>query len=64
MPSWSSVEAVVPEAETTGEEVTGYKVRGERGQIMEDVLDLWLLLQGSRRHWRFLRERDMIYLVS
>lgn len=57
MCSWSSEEALVPEAET-GEEVTGYKVRGGKGQIEEDVLGLWFFCKGSRKHWRFLRERE------
>lgn len=44
--------------------MTGCKVRGGRGQIVEDVPGLWLLMQGQ---WETLEvsgmQRDMICLV-
>lgn len=64
MHSWSSEEAIVPAAERTGEKGKGREVRDGKGQIMEDVLGLWLLFQGQQKTRETSeRKKDTICLV-
>lgn len=52
-------------ADKTGEEVRGHEGRGNRGQILEDIPDLWLLLPGQQETLEASeRKRDLICLMS